>query len=93
MSVAYADLPVFVLVAKLIPVNVESSMFAILSGISSFSSLVYGRLLGCAMNTVPNVTTDDDSQIWILIACQVVCSFLPLLFLWLIPSDDEVHKI
>jgi hypothetical protein len=55
--ISFADLPVYVLVAKLIPVNVESSMFGILSGISAFSSLVYGRLFGCAINTFPKVTT------------------------------------
>ncbi len=84
------DLPIYILVAKMIPVNVESSMFAILSGISAFSQLVYGRLIGCAINTIPNVDTQDFLQMWVLMLVQFVSAFLPLFFMWLIPTDSEV---
>ena len=41
----YVNLPINVVAAKLIPINVEASMFAILSGIWSFSNFFYGRII------------------------------------------------
>ena len=82
------DLPIYILVAKMIPVNVESSMFAILSGINAFSQLVYGRLIGCAINTIPNVNDQDFSQMWVLMLVQFISAFLPLFFMWLIPTNS-----
>ena len=57
----YAYLPVFVVVAKMIPPNVESSVFALLTSIQGFSTLVYGRLLGDFYNTFVEVTVTDTT--------------------------------
>jgi len=46
---AFLYLPAYVAVAKMIPENVEASVFAILKSVSSMSVLVYGRLLGIAI--------------------------------------------
>jgi hypothetical protein len=43
---AFLFLPAYVTVSKLIPSDVESSIFAILKAIQALSQLVYGRVLG-----------------------------------------------
>lgn len=53
---AFAFLPVYVVFTKLVPTQVEGSMFALLTGISAFSTLVYGRMLGVYFNTFFDVT-------------------------------------
>ncbi len=62
----YAYLPVFAVVAKMIPPNVESSVFALLTSIQGFSTLVYGRLLGDFYNTFFDVTATDTTKFWCL---------------------------
>ena len=47
---AYTTLPAMVLFAKLIPENVESSMFAMLTGLLNFSNLFASKELGIAIN-------------------------------------------
>lgn len=39
-------MPAYVLIGKLIPEGVESSIMGILKGIQSFNVLVYGRIFG-----------------------------------------------
>lgn len=63
---AYAFLPVFVVFTKLVSYQVEGSMFALLTGISAASTLVYGRLLGAFYSSFINITATDYSQMWIL---------------------------
>lgn len=47
---AYTTLPAMVLFAKLIPENVESSMFAMLTGVLNFSNLFAAKELGILIN-------------------------------------------
>jgi hypothetical protein len=93
MHGAYFDLPICVLVAQLIPVNVETSMMAILSGLTTFYTQVYGRVLGATINIAPNVTAFDYSNLWVLMSVQLALSFLPLFFVGMLPTDDDVKKV
>lgn len=57
----YYYLPMNVEVAKLIPIHVETSIYAILSGIQAFETLVYGRLVGTLFNFIFDVTLEDTT--------------------------------
>ena len=39
------------------------------------------------------VTKDDLSNYWQLILMNFVGSFLPLFFLWLIPTKEEINRL
>jgi hypothetical protein len=47
---AFTTLPAMVLFAKLVPDNVESSMFALLTGITNFANLFLSKELGVLIN-------------------------------------------
>jgi hypothetical protein len=49
---AFFFLPAYVTVTKLIPDDIETSMYALVKGIQSCSVLVYGRLLGSAIGAI-----------------------------------------
>lgn len=71
---AYTTLPAMVLFAKLIPENVESSMFAMLTGLLNFSQLVVAKELGILINKMVGVHYSKEShnlqdKVWILYAC------------------------
>ena len=53
---AFVNLPGMVLFAKLIPANIESSMFAMLTGLMNFSNLFAAKMLGNYINTFFGVT-------------------------------------
>ena len=61
---AFVMLPGMVLFAKLIPANIESSMFAMLTGLMNFSNLFAAKMLGNYVNTFFNVTQDNLGELW-----------------------------
>jgi len=68
---AYTVLPATVLFAKLIPENVESSMFAMLTGLLNFSNLFMAKEVGILINKFVGVqyTSPEDNtldRLWIL---------------------------
>lgn len=61
---AYTTLPAMVLFAKLIPENVESSMFAMMTGILNFSNLFASKELGIMFNKFIGVYyTESDNNL------------------------------
>jgi len=86
---AYTTLPGMVLFAKLIPESVESSMFALLTGITNLSNLFLSKELGIFINSFVGVNDTPISnleKIWVLYAIQAGCCFVPMLFVWLLPT-------
>lgn len=63
---AYTTLPGMVLFAKLIPESVESSMFALLTGLVNLSNLFLCKELGIFINSFVGVTSDSLDNLWIL---------------------------
>jgi len=61
---AYTTLPAMVLFAKLIPENVESSMFAMLTGLLNFSNGFFSSELGIMYNKIIGIYyTEDDNNL------------------------------
>ena len=61
---AFVQLPGMVLFAKLIPANIESSMFAMLTGLMNFSNLFAAKMLGNYINTFFGVTEENLGDLW-----------------------------
>lgn len=82
-----------VLFAKLIPANIEASMFSILTGLINFCNFFLAKQLGNFFNIFVGVTEDNLEDLWILEAIMVVCALIPLFFLWLVPRRKEVFLV
>lgn len=64
---AYTTLPAMVLFAKLIPENVESSMFAMLTGLMNFSQFFLSIELGIFFNTFVGVEyTSEENNLYLV---------------------------
>ena len=83
---AFQRLPGMVLFAKMIPTNIESSMFAMLTGLMNLSNGFTAKMLGNAINSFVGVHEKNLTDLWILYIIQACCSLLPLAFIWLIPN-------
>jgi len=96
---AYRTMPAMVLFAKLIPENVESFMFAMITGLMNLSNLFLSRELGILINHFIGVyydSSDDNNlreNVWKLYCVQAACCGLPLFFLWLLPSRQDVKQV
>lgn len=90
LVLAFTVLPATVLFAKLIPQNVESSMFALLTGVLNFCSLFAAKELGVLINRSIGVTTSNLSQLWKLYVVQASCCLLPIIFVALLPTREQV---
>ena len=82
-----------VLFAKLIPVNIEASMFAILTGITNFCNFFVAKQLGNFFNIFVGVSSDNLESLWILFAITTGCSIIPIFFIWLVPSRSQVFLV
>jgi hypothetical protein len=70
---ACTTLPAMVLFAKLIPENVESSMFAMLTGILNFSNLFASKELGIVINKFIGVYyTENDNNLSLIWQLYVI---------------------
>jgi len=82
-----------VLFAKMIPSNIESSMFAMLTGLMNLSNGFTAKMLGNLINSFVGVHEENLQDLWILYVAQAVCSLMPLFFIWLVPSNQQVENI
>jgi len=86
-------LPFTVLMAKICPRRIEATSFAVLVGLLNLRELI-SAWMGSAINdNFVGVTKDDMSQYWVLLTISFVCSFLPLAFLWLLPTRQQVDDL
>jgi folate/biopterin transporter len=84
-----AFLPILVLSARLCPVGIEASLFALLMSIYNLSGLV-SQELGALLTHWLGVTETDFQNLWLLVIVANVSTLLPLpLIRWLPQSDPQ----
>ena len=86
-------LPFTVLMAKICPKRIEATSFAVLAGIANLRYTLQAWIGSLINEWFVGVTKDDLSKFWVLITINFVCSFLPLFFLWLVPTKQQVNEL
>ena len=93
---SFVQLSFMALYAKLIPVKIEASLFAFLTGLSNLNVLFISSNIGILINIWVRVSYQDPNTLEKtseLYAVQAGSSLIPLLFLWLVPTKSEVAKV
>ena len=93
ISQCFIFLPMSVIFAKITPKHIEATSFALLAGVSNFRATVRGWIGAAINDAFIGVTTEDLSKYWQLVLVGFVCSFIPLFFLWLIPTKAQVDAL
>ena len=93
VSQCFVFLPMSVIMAKICPKRIEATSFALLAGVSNFRGTVRSWIGSWVNEKWVGVTESDMSHYWVLVTIGVVCSFLPLLFLWLIPTRLAIKEL
>ena len=87
-------MPLLVLFAKITPHHIEATVFAFITGISNLSSTVISPWMGAVINdTFVHVGKSNLPDIYILVLISICMMFVPLAFLWLIPSRKELDEL
>ena len=93
---AFFDLPIMVLFAKITPQHIEGTVFAFLTGTINFASGVLRPSIGSFINDVTFKVNKDnlsDDNMLKLNWLATLMSLLPLLFMWLIPMRKDVEAL
>ena len=93
ISQCFVFLPMSVVYAKICPKRIEATSFALLASVSNFRGTIRSWIGAFINKQWVGVTHNDLSKYWILVTIGFACSFLPLLFLWLIPSRKEIDEL
>ena len=93
LYILFITLPSQVLFAKMIPSNIEASMFSITTGITNFGNLFMARQIGNLVNLFFDVERENLEDLWKLYIVQCGCCLLPLLFLCLIPNRKQIAEV
>ena len=90
---ALISMPLLSLFAKLVPESIESSIFALLTGLLNLFFGIIGKVIGNLINAIFfKVSQENLTDLWKLYVVQSVCCLLPLLFLWVLPGRQEVEE-
>ena len=86
-------LPMSIIFAKICPKHIEATTFALLAGVSNFRGTIASWIGAWINETFVGVTETDLSKYWILVTISHVCTFLPLAFIWLIPTRKQIEDL
>ena len=86
LQVVLQAIPAQVVLAKLIPQNIEATMFGAVTGLLNFSATFWSKVLGSIINLFFGVTNDDLSKLWLLFLVSLICTTIPVFFVWIAPS-------
>ena len=90
---AFVDLPCMVLFAKIIPKNIEGTVFAFLTGTINLSNGVLSPIVGSIVNDAFFGVTRDNmkaNNFINLVWMETFPALIPILFLRLIPLKSHV---
>lgn len=93
ISQCFVFLPMSVVYAKICPKRIEATSFALLASVSSLRGTIRSWLGAFINRQWVGVSFNDLSKYWVLVSIGFACSFLPLFFLWLIPTRKEIDEL
>ena len=85
-------LPPLIVIAKLVPKNVETTMFAFATTITMGAEQFGGRFVTLILNAFVGVSQDKMDKFWVLIVMQIALNLIPLTYIGLVPLHEEVRE-
>ncbi len=82
-----AFMPILVMAARLCPVGIEATLFAVLMSVTNFSGLV-SHELEAILTQLLGITETNFTNLWLLIVITNFTTLLPLTLLRWIPDGD-----
>ena len=90
-SMCLVVLPLCVLFTKITPKNIEATCFAFLAGLHNIKSSIRGYIGSTVNDNFIGVTRENMDEFWKLKVISLICSCMPLLFLFLLPTNKQIE--
>eukprot|EP00667_Euglena_gracilis_P007159 EG_transcript_7231 len=85
-------MPILVLSAKLCPVGVEGTLFALLMSVSNLAGGV-AAYWGAAVCALVGIRRDHYDHLWLAVVIRSVLKVVPIFFLFLIPNTEPQAEL
>ncbi|XP_010545215.1 PREDICTED: probable folate-biopterin transporter 4 [Tarenaya hassleriana] len=79
-------MPFLILSGRLCPPGIEGTLFALFMSINNFGNTV-GSFVGAGLASVLRISSGSFDNLFLGLAVQVLCVYIPMLFLFLIPKE------
>lgn len=79
-------MPFLILSGQLCPPGIEGTLFALFMSINNLGSTV-GSFVGAGLASILNISSGSFDNLIVGIGIQVICTFIPIVFLFLIPKE------
>ncbi|KAJ6727920.1 FOLATE-BIOPTERIN TRANSPORTER 4-RELATED [Salix koriyanagi] len=79
-------MPFLILSGQLCPPGIEGTLFALFMSINNLGSTL-GSFVGAGLASILNLSSGSFDNLGLGIAIQVVCTYIPIAFLFLIPKE------
>ncbi|KAJ8763686.1 hypothetical protein K2173_003158 [Erythroxylum novogranatense] len=79
-------MPFLILSGQLCPPGIEGTLFALFMSINNFGSTV-GSFVGAVLASILNLSSGSFDNLLLGISIQVLCTLIPVAFLFLIPKE------
>ncbi|KAL7143188.1 hypothetical protein ABFS83_08G174600 [Erythranthe nasuta] len=79
-------MPFLILSGQLCPPGIEGTLFALFMSINNFGSTV-GSFVGAGLASILNISSGNFDNLFVGIVIQVLCTYIPVVFLFLIPKE------
>ena len=89
---AFVYMPTLVVQTKIIPKNIEGTMFALFMSLGNLANGFVSPMFGATLATWFGVDEDDFSALSILVLIQFGLSFLPMLMIPVLPTNKQIAK-
>lgn len=90
--VAFIFMPTLVVQTKIVPKNVEATVYSVFASIRNFSNDVISPLIGGLIADSFGVTNDNFSKIGSIVLIQLGFSLVPICFIWLLPTNKTIEE-
>merc|ERR1712241_121581 len=85
-------MPTQTALGRLIPNNIEATMLATLTGLIQLSNVYWSKSLGNLYNRAFEVTNKDFTNMWKLYTVSTISAAVPILFIWIAPSNNDIRR-
>jgi hypothetical protein len=91
MYAVLSGIPSQISMSRLIRNNIETSMFSLQTGLLSFTNMYWSKTFGNIINKWVGVSNKNLEDLNKLFWIGTICNLIPLLFLWIVPSNKEIR--
>lgn len=90
LFIAFVFMPSLVVQTKIIPKNVEATVYSIFTSMSNLARGFISPLFGGVIAGLFKVTNDNFQNLKWLLLIELACNIVPLCLLWMLPTNKEL---